>query len=263
MFRGFSFRGTNPFATVKLRPTTTNDRSAPRMLWSSRTSSRRTSFCTVLEKVKCFMFCRKPESVQNHLKVLVQYLAFVELRMIFCFLMRERLRCGGEDQYQPGNGWLCKKTQRPGNINSISQNVLILEASLVLSHLHVCEWCKEPKAKLRKSLHRGAWSSEVTSWGCVESHVISHVRNSHMVELRDLWCQAWSWQSCQGPVRVPPLILHGCFRRSRARAPRRTSPHCVPCCAHSKVVHLMSRVSQIEFDRNECRNCQIWLWPIL
>lgn len=28
-----SFRGTNPFATVKLRPTTTNDRSAPRILW--------------------------------------------------------------------------------------------------------------------------------------------------------------------------------------------------------------------------------------
>lgn len=26
------FRGTNPFATVKLRPTTTNDRSAPRIL---------------------------------------------------------------------------------------------------------------------------------------------------------------------------------------------------------------------------------------
>lgn len=25
----FSFRGTNPFATVKLRPTVTNDRSAP------------------------------------------------------------------------------------------------------------------------------------------------------------------------------------------------------------------------------------------
>lgn len=36
----FFGRGTNPFATVKLRPTTTDDRSAPRILWSALTPGR-------------------------------------------------------------------------------------------------------------------------------------------------------------------------------------------------------------------------------
>lgn len=59
-FATVSFRGTNPFATVKLRPTTTNDRSAPRILWPAAACPART--CNqqqfpVLKDKYSYVFC--------------------------------------------------------------------------------------------------------------------------------------------------------------------------------------------------------------